>query len=496
MKKTCNIQNFQAIPQIFRGVLLLYFFSIMFSFTCKAEFTEIKGKDKEYFEKKNKILNKLKKGEIKQQPFQVVYIVAQNFCVRCCKSEIEAGWQNTPLELKKNINIQFWTDDTNIKSLLKIPDSTSKVIQLNFKDKVHKNLLNYAGKAIIFDNINKKLFCYKTSSKAFGNAYRYVDSVMYYQDLNKNNIADIKPYFSKLLDIPDYVNNFDIEYEPELNRFCFYSKKEGQYWIYDTLLNLKKIINLYSKKEIDNQHTDTIRLLHNNFVLLNDSNGISSSLRLSNSIDTISFNRKSKHWNKVEQLINFYHIDSCNTVLDSSQNIENKQVGTFLRGLYSDKVWGVFYLRNADTIFHKYDLFTINQNHITNYEAPLEIYAGNQQFVCAFKDELHLIYEEGFLYNIKPDIKYDKITLSYYEKSFRKFTNYDGSVFSIQFNQDNKSYVTCYNDLGLRILPPIVAAYDSYCFVVDNGSKIINIYKSNEDKVWKLEYYNFKDFNK
>ncbi len=86
--------------------------------------------------------------------------------------------------------------------------------------------------------------------------------------------------------------------------------------------------------------------------------------------------------------------------------------------------------------------------------------------------------------------------MSYYEKSFRKFTNYDGLVFSIQFNQDNKSYVPCYNDLGLRILPPIVAAYDSYCFVVDNGSKIINIYKSNEDKVWKLEYYNFKDFNK
>jgi hypothetical protein len=63
---------------------------------------------------------------------------------------------------------------------------------------------------------------------------------MYYQDLNKNNIADIKPYFTKLLDIPDYANNLDMVYEPELNRFCFYSKKEGQYWIYDTLLNLKK----------------------------------------------------------------------------------------------------------------------------------------------------------------------------------------------------------------------------------------------------------------
>ena len=496
MKKTYNIQSLQAIPQIIRGALLLCFFSILFTFTCKAEFTEIKGKEKEYFEKKNNVLNKLKKGESNQQPFQVVYIIEQNFCVRCCKSEIEAGWQSAPLELKKNIDIQFWTDDTNIKSLLKIPDSTSKVIYLNFKNKENKNLLNYAGKAIIFDRVNKKLFYYKTSSKDYGSAYRYVDSVMYYNDFNKNNIRDIKPYFTKLLDIPYYVNSFDIEYEPELNRFCFYSKKEGQYWIYDTLLNLKKIINLYSKKEIDNQDTDSILLIHNNFVMLNDSIAISNSWRLSNPLDTIQFNRKSRTWKKVEQLINFYHIDSCNAVLDTSQNLGIKQVGTFLKGLYSGKVWGVSYLKNADTIFHKYDLFSINQNHITNYEAPLEIYTGNQQFVCAFKDELHLIYEEGFLYNIKSDIKYDKIPLSYYEKSFRKFTNYDGSVFSIQFNKDNKSYILAYNDLGLRIISPINVGYDSYCFIVDDGSKIINICLSNEDKVWKLEYYNFNDFNK
>lgn len=421
-------------------------------------------------------------------PFQIIYFFKKDFCYKCVSAELQSGWFDAPVDMKKHFNLSFVTNTKQFSKYLKnIHEGDYEIITL--KDDSLSSYSKFLNMAVFLDKRNKTAFQYKPSSNDFSTIYRYFDSVLYHFkefDLKINKQIRIDS-----TEIPYYVNQLNVSYDSKNKNIIIYSPKEATVWIYNLLSGLKNKTTLYRSDEIERIKVDSTRYIYNNVLLFENNKIITNALLLSNPLDTISFNRTTRRWRKVDQEIHFISVHNDKLITDSI-SYHDKQIGTFIKSSNYDIVWGVYYLINKDTIFNKFNLFFINDNRIEYFELPLSYYSGNPEYCCSLDDKLYNINPYGKLISIDSNKKTKIIDLSYYKNQRRTCTFFDGKFFSVSENDGDKSCMLVYNQLGLRCFNFRNSKSNAYYLFLSEEKLIIEIsLEQNSSDNWIISYYEY-----